>query len=55
MEFDRQKGRWYYDEKKQTYPLVVNVPRKREGLDTVGSKVTDAERTLLGRWRDKKG
>lgn len=55
VEFDRQKGRWYYDEKKQTYPLVVNVPRKREGLDTVGSKVTDAERTLLGRWRDKKG
>jgi predicted MPP superfamily phosphohydrolase len=56
VEFDRQKGEWYYDEKKQTYPLLVKVPRgSGEGLDAVGPKVTDAERTLLDRWRKDQG
>jgi predicted MPP superfamily phosphohydrolase len=52
VEFDKEKRRWYYDEKKQTYPLVVKVPvGSGEDLDRVGPKVTDAERSLLGRWR----
>jgi predicted MPP superfamily phosphohydrolase len=56
VEFDKQKGTWYYDEKKQTYPLVVKVSRgSGEGVDSVGPKVTDAERTLLDRWKREKG
>jgi predicted MPP superfamily phosphohydrolase len=55
VEFDRAKGTWYYDEKKQTYPLEVKVPRKTsEGLDAVGPKVTDAERDLLQKWKKEK-
>jgi predicted MPP superfamily phosphohydrolase len=56
VEFDRQKGTWYYDEKKQTYPLVVKVHSgSGEEFDRVGPKVTDAERTLLGKWRQGAG
>ncbi len=52
VEFDKQKRTWYYDEKKQTYPLVVKVSTgSGEELDRVGPKVTDAERALLGRWK----
>jgi predicted MPP superfamily phosphohydrolase len=52
VEFDREKGAWYYDEKKQTYPLEVKVPRRSgEKLDAVGPKVTDAERDLLKKWK----
>ena len=52
VEFDRQRGTWYYDEKKQTYPLEVRVQQRSPvGVDTVGPKVTDAERTFLGKWR----
>ena len=56
VEFDREKGTWYHDEKKQTYPLEVKVPRgPAEGLGAVGPKVTDAERTLLGKWKKSRG
>jgi predicted MPP superfamily phosphohydrolase len=51
VEFDKGKDRWYYDERKQTYPLLVKVSAGTEDMDRVGPKVTDAERTLLGRWR----
>jgi predicted MPP superfamily phosphohydrolase len=51
VEFDREKDRWYYDEKKQTYPLTVMVQR----TDRVGPKVTDAEKSLLDRWKKDKG
>jgi predicted MPP superfamily phosphohydrolase len=51
VEFDKAKGSWYYDEKKQTYPLEVKVQRTGEGLDAVGPKVTDAERDLLQKWK----
>ena len=51
VEFDRGKGEWYYDERKETYPLVVKVSKRGEGLDVVGPKVTDAERSLLSRWK----
>lgn len=55
VEFDRTKGSWYYDEKKQTYPLEVKVPRAGEGVDAVGPKVTEDERRLLGRWKADPG
>lgn len=55
VEFDKGKGTWYYDEKKETYPLEVKVPTSGEGLDAVGPKVTDAERSLLGRWKREQG
>jgi predicted MPP superfamily phosphohydrolase len=51
VEYNREKDRWYYDEKKQTYPLEVKVARTGEGLGAVGPKVTDAERSLLGKWK----
>ncbi|MDA4121441.1 MAG: metallophosphoesterase [Thaumarchaeota archaeon] len=52
VEFNKQKNSWYYDEKKQTYPLVVRIPSgSGEEFDRVGPKVTDAERSLLGRWK----
>ena len=48
VEFDKEKGAWYYDEKKQTYPLTVRVPKGTgEELGATGPKVTDAERSLL--------
>jgi len=54
VEFDRRKGTWYYDEKKQTYPMVVKVQTgSGEDLDRVGTKVTDADRSLLGRWKQE--
>jgi predicted MPP superfamily phosphohydrolase len=56
VEFDKEKGTWYYDERKQTYPMVVKV-QKNPGEDTgaVGPKVTDAERSLLGKWKHDSG
>jgi hypothetical protein len=52
VEFDKHTGSWYYDERKQTYPLEVKIPqRSTVGVDTVGPKVTDAERSLLGKWK----
>jgi hypothetical protein len=55
VEFDRGKGKWYYDEKKQTYPMVVKVQTgSGEELDRVGPKVTDAERSLLSRWKQER-
>ena len=52
VEFDREKGTWYYDDKKQTYPMVVKVSAgSGDEVDRVGPKVTDAERSLLGRWK----
>lgn len=52
VEFDKTKGSWYYDERKQTYPLTVRVSSgSGEEFDRVGPKVTDAERSLLGRWK----
>ena len=54
VEFDKQKGTWYHDENKQTYPMVVKVSTgSGEEVDRVGPKVTDAERTLLGRWKQE--
>jgi predicted MPP superfamily phosphohydrolase len=56
VEFDKQAGSWYYDERKQTYPMVVRVSLgSGEDIDRVGPKVTDAERNLLGRWKKEKG
>jgi predicted MPP superfamily phosphohydrolase len=56
VEFDKEKGRWYYDEKKQTYPMVVKVQTgSGDEVDRVGPKVTDAERSLLGKWRRGEG
>ncbi len=56
VEFDKGGGRWYYDEKKQTYPMVVRMSSgSGDDFDRVGPKVTDAERNLLGRWRQGKG
>jgi predicted MPP superfamily phosphohydrolase len=56
VEFNKEKGSWYYDEKKQTYPMVVNVPKgSGEEMDRVGPKVTDGERKLLGRWKQEQG
>lgn len=58
VEFDRAKERWHYDENKHTYPLEVRIPTEKKlgSEDSVGPKVTDAERKLLGSWakgRDK--
>jgi predicted MPP superfamily phosphohydrolase len=56
VEFDKQKESWYYDERKQTYPLVVKMSSgSGDDIDRVGPKVTDAERSLLGRWKKEKG
>ncbi len=56
MEFDKEKGSWYYDERKQTYPMVVKVQSgSGDNPDRVGPKVTDAERSLLGKWREEQG
>jgi len=56
VEFNKQKGSWYYDEKKQTYPMVVKVSSgSGEDIDRVGPKVTDAERSLLGKWKKERG
>jgi hypothetical protein len=59
VQFDRSKGRWYVDERKGTYPMVVRVPKEGGGEEMyglaasgrVGSKVTDEERRLLQRWK----
>jgi predicted MPP superfamily phosphohydrolase len=52
VEFDKEKESWYYNERKRTYPMVVKVPSgSGEEIDRVGPKVTDAERSLLGRWK----
>lgn len=52
VEFDREKGIWYYDEKKQTYPMVVKIPPSAGvEMGAVGPKVTDAERELLEKWK----
>ena len=52
VEFDKEKDRWYYDDKKQTYPMVVKVSTgSGEDFERVGPKVTDAERSLLDRWK----
>jgi predicted MPP superfamily phosphohydrolase len=54
VEFDKQRGAWYYDEKKQTYPMVVKVQTgSGEDVDRVGPRVTDAERSLLGKWKQE--
>lgn len=63
VQFDRSSGRWYYDEKKGTYPMVVKTPTAAEmddrgvliPTDTSGPKVTDQERRLLKRWKDSEG
>ena len=52
VEFNKEKMVWYFDERKQTYPLEVKIQRgSATGVDTVGPKITDAERSLLGKWR----
>jgi hypothetical protein len=58
VEFDRVKETWYYDDRKQTYPMEVKIPKPAGGFssdDQVGPKVTDAERRLLGRWKKENG
>jgi len=56
VEFDRASGEWYYDPRKQTYPLEVKVPPRSgaAGVEGIGPKVTDSERNLLGRWKADK-
>ncbi|HYB75457.1 MAG TPA: metallophosphoesterase [Nitrososphaerales archaeon] len=56
VEFDKGKGVWYYDQKKQTYPMEVKVPPRGGATRTegVGPKVTDSERSLIGRWKAEK-
>jgi predicted MPP superfamily phosphohydrolase len=49
VEFNKEKGTWYYDEEKETYPLTVKIAPS----DRVGPKVTDEEKGLLGRWRSE--
>lgn len=51
VEFDRAKGTWYFDEKKETYPLVVRMPKGGLDVGDVGPKVTDEEKKLLQRWK----
>jgi len=56
VEFDKERNKWYYDERKQTYPMVVKVPKgSGEEMDRVGPKVTDEERKLLDRWKMERG
>lgn len=50
VEFNKPSFKWYYDEKKRTYPLEVNVPLAGREYG-VGPKVTDAERKLLEKWK----
>jgi predicted MPP superfamily phosphohydrolase len=60
VEFDKSSDRWYYDEQKHTYPMIVKTPSSAEmddrGVlvtsDRTGPKVTDEERRLLKRWKD---
>jgi predicted MPP superfamily phosphohydrolase len=56
VEFEKGKGEWYYDPEKQTYPLEVKVPLRggAAGVEGLGPKVTDSERSLLGRWKAEK-
>ena len=55
VEFDRQEGRWYYDEKKQTYPMVVKVSSgSGDAVERIGPKVTDAEKSLLSKWKKER-
>ena len=51
VEYDRGKGEWYYDEKKETYPLIVRIPKGGMDVGSVGPKVTDEEKKFLDRWR----
>ena len=59
VQLDGGKGKWYHDERKGTYPLVVKVPSRSESAgadalgtpDQVGPKVTDEEKRLLRRWK----
>jgi predicted MPP superfamily phosphohydrolase len=59
VQFDRSNDRWYVDEKKGTYPMVVKTPTASEmddrgeliPTDSVGPKVTDQERRLLKKWK----
>jgi hypothetical protein len=56
VQFDRSKVLWYYDEAKQTYPMVVKIPAPGgvlSGSSRVGPKVTDEERQLLRRWKEE--
>ena len=50
-EFDKEKRSWYYDERKQSYPMVVSVRSGAGETEGVGRMVTDAERSFLSRWR----
>jgi predicted MPP superfamily phosphohydrolase len=47
VEFNRQEKKWYYNERKRTYPLTVSVGASPQ----IGPKVTDEERQLLSRWK----
>jgi len=47
VQFDKNAGRWYNDEKKKTYPLLIKVGTAEQ----VGHKVTDGEKQLLNKWK----
>jgi len=59
VEFDKASDRWYYDERKRTYPMVVKTPTGSDmddrgtlvPTDQTGPKVTDQERRLLKKWK----
>jgi predicted MPP superfamily phosphohydrolase len=56
VEFDKQRVSWYYDQRKQTYPMTVKMSSgSGEDIDRIGPKVTDAERSLLDRWKKEPG
>jgi len=60
VEFDKPSDRWYHDERKRTYPMVVKTPTASEmddrgvlvPTDRAGPKVTDEERRLLKKWKE---
>jgi predicted MPP superfamily phosphohydrolase len=47
VQFDKNKGTWYNDERKKTYPLVIKVGTAEQ----LGHKVTDGERQFLSKWK----
>jgi hypothetical protein len=63
VEFDKASDRWYYDERKGTYPMVVKTPTAAElddrgvltPTDRPGPRVTDEERRLLKKWKETSG
>jgi predicted MPP superfamily phosphohydrolase len=47
VQFDKSTGKYYNDEKKKTYPLVIKVGTAEQ----LGNKVTDGEKQFLSKWK----